>query len=215
MKNCIALILLISFYSLNAQNVFTTNKAWRAEQNKEFADSATSPLTAKARASFDSLSYFPISEEYAVMAYLELTPNSKPFKMQTSTDRLADYRQYGIAHFSLKGEKFEIPVYQNMRLLKIPKYKNSLFIPFTDLTNDVETYPGGRYVDTELQEGDSLLIDFNKAYNPYCAYNDRYSCPIPPSENHLKTKIEAGVLYHSQKKKKNRKIKKPKTSVIH
>ncbi len=215
MKNCIALIFILSLYSTYAQNVFDDNKAWRAEQNKEFSDSATSPLTNEARANFDSLPYFPISEVYAVTAYLELTPASKPFKMKTSTDRLADYRQFGIAHFNIKGEDLKIPVFQNLSLLKNPKYKNYLFIPFTDLTNSVETYSGGRYVEAEIPEGDSLLIDFNKAYNPYCAYNDRYSCPIPPSESHLEARIEAGVLYNSKKEKKSKNVKKPKASVIH
>ena len=205
----------MALFTTRGQDVFERNRSWRAEQNKEFADSATSPLTNKARSSFDSLPYFPISQDFAVTAYLEPTPDSKPFKMLTSTDRLADYKQYGIAHFSIKGQQFKIPVYQNLRLLKIPKYKNSLFIPFTDLTNANETYPGGRYVDTEIPENDSLLIDFNMAYNPYCAYNDRYSCPIPPAENHLETRVEAGVLYIDKKEKASKKIKKPKPSVFH
>ncbi len=214
MKNCFVLLLAISFHSIYAQGVMERNRQWRAEQNKEFADSATSPLTKDDRLAFDSLPYFSISENYAVTAYFELTPGEKPFKMPTSTKRLADYKQYGTAHFSINGKKFSMPVYQNLMLLKNPKYKKYLFIPFTDLTNGVETYPGGRYVEAEIPDGDSLLIDFNKAYNPYCAYNDKYSCPIPPKENHLETRVEAGVLYKSENKDHHDKVNKPKPSII-
>lgn len=215
MKNHLTLLVLLSFFSLYSQSIKEDNRKWRTQQNKDFADSLTSPLTHEDRASFDSLPYFSINENYAVLAFLERTPSSKPFKMLTSTDRLADYRQYGIAHFTFNGEKLQIPVYQNLSLLKNPMYKKYLFVPFTDLTNAKETYPGGRYVEAEIPDGDSLLIDFNKAYNPYCAYNDRYSCPIPPKESHLEIRIEAGVLYESKKEKKSKKVTKPKTSEIH
>ncbi len=194
MKHLSTLIALLIFKSVWAQDVISENRIYRIETNKEFADSATSPLTEVDRKKFDSLHYFPIDEKYAVMATLKLTPKKKPFKMQTSTDRLADYRQYGIATFSIDGQQLELRVYQNMNLLKIPRYKNYLFIPFNDWTNGEETYPGGRYVEASITDGDSLLIDFNKAYNPYCAYNERYSCPIPPKENNLEIRIEAGVL---------------------
>lgn len=206
-----SILLLISCLLCNAQNIIEENKAWRATQNLEFADSVTSPLTAEDRALFDSLPFFPIAEKFAVKTYLELTPDSKPFKMRTSTDRVADYRQYAIARFNIDDNTFELPVYQNLRLAQMPQYKNALFVPFTDLTNDIETYPGGRYLDVQKPEGDSLIIDFNKAYNPYCAYNDRYSCPIPPTDNHLEIRIEAGVLY---KKSNTKKIKTPKVSIM-
>ena len=75
------------------------------------------------------------------------------------------------------------------------KYKNYLFLPFTDLSNDEESYAGGRFIDLEIPEGNEIAIDFNRAYNPYCAYNDKYSCPIPPKENFLNMKILGGVAY--------------------
>ena len=68
-----------------------------------------------------------------------------------------------------------------------------LFLPFTDNTNGVETYGGGRYIDLKIPAGNTINIDFNKAYNPYCAYSDKYSCPIPPPENHLDIEIKAGI----------------------
>jgi uncharacterized protein (DUF1684 family) len=90
-----------------------------------------------------------------------------------------------------------LAIYQNVDLVNTAGYEDYLFIPFKDLTNGEDTYGGGRYLDLKIPEGETILIDFNRAYNPYCAYNHNYSCPIPPFENHLKVKIEAGVKkYH-------------------
>ncbi|RYD73146.1 MAG: DUF1684 domain-containing protein [Sphingobacteriales bacterium] len=94
---------------------------------------------------------------------------------------------------SIDGKSFKLNIYQSQDLKKIEKYKNSLFLPFTDLTSGVESYGGGRYVDLEIPEGELIPIDFNTAYNPYCAYNHKYSCPIPPQENDLAIEIKAGV----------------------
>lgn len=209
MKVFLTSLILLTGQLMLAQNTLEDNLKWRKELNKEFRDSATSPLSSEDLARFDSLSFFPIREKYLVKATLELTPESKPFKMKTTTDRLADYRQYGIAHFTLEGKEFQLPVYQNLRLLQMPKYKKYLFVPFTDLTNGEQTYAGGRYVETEIPEGDTLLIDFNKAYNPYCVYNYKYSCPIPPKENHLEIKIEAGVLDYHKEEPKQEEAEKP------
>ena len=186
---------LLAFSSISlGQNIVEDNLAWRKNQNAEFKDSLTSPLKHKDRLIFDSLAFYPINEMFLVKATITLTPYSAPFKMKTSTDRLADYRQWGIAHFEIDTQSFELPVYQNLRLLNMPEYKSYLFIPFTDLTNGDETYGAGRYVEASIPEGDTLIIDFNKAYNPYCAYNDKYSCPIPPVKNHLEIEVKAGEL---------------------
>ena len=99
--------------------------------------------------------------------------------------------------FRLQGRTFKLPVYQNVELSMQPEYVNYLFLPFTDRTNGAETYGGGRYVDLHGPLGQRVTIDLNNAYNPYCAYSDRYSCPIPPTENHLDTEVRAGVKkYH-------------------
>lgn len=180
--------------TLSAQSIIEDNIAWRKNQNAEFRDSTQSPLKDEDRKKFDSLAFYPINEAFHINAAITLTPDSVPFKMKTSTDRLADYRQWGIAHFEVDSQKFDLPVYQNLRLLSLPKYKDYLFIPFTDLTNGEETYGAGRYVEATIPKGDTLIIDFNKAYNPYCAYNDKYSCPIPPAANHLEIEVKAGEL---------------------
>jgi uncharacterized protein (DUF1684 family) len=94
----------------------------------------------------------------------------------------------------LKGKEYKLTVYQYMKLLNDEKYAKYLFLPFADLTNGKQTYIGGRFIDLEIPDNDDLVIDFNKAYNPLCAYgNPKYSCPIPPVENQLKVKIKAGV----------------------
>ncbi len=104
------------------------------------------------------------------------------------------YVKYGTATFRLKDTTLQLAVYQNLRLIRMPQYRDYLFIPFKDATNGEQTYGGGRYMDiskADIEEG-KLTIDFNKAYNPWCAYSDGYSCPVPPMENHLNVFVKAG-----------------------
>jgi uncharacterized protein len=112
--------------------------------------------------------------------------------MKTTTERLPEYSIYGSVTFRHKGKSYKLNVYQNIELVKKPGFEKHLFIPFNDETNGNETYGGGRFLDVYENGEDVLLIDFNKAYNPYCAYNHKYSCPIPPEANNLKIKIKAG-----------------------
>ena len=121
------------------------------------------------------------------------TKKEKPFEMKTTTSRRPLYVKYGELHFEIDGISCQLNVYQNVEFSKKPGYKNSLFLPFTDYTSGVESYGGGRYIDLEIQKGNNWTIDFNQAYNPYCAYNEKYSCPIVPEENDLKVEIKAGV----------------------
>jgi hypothetical protein len=116
-----------------------------------------------------------------------------PFLMPTTTERKSEEVVYGVVHFQLNGEEHQLEVYRNKELMLQEEHKDYLFLPFTDNTNGEETYAGGRYIDLSVPKGDSIRIDFNKAYNPYCAYNKKYSCPIVPSVNALDTKVLAGV----------------------
>ncbi|MFK7748102.1 MAG: DUF1684 domain-containing protein [Kordia sp.] len=161
--------------------------------NAEYKDASTSPLKAKDLKTFEGLDFFPINNTFKVTATFKRTPNSPIFKMPTSTDRKPEYRRYGIATFTLNGKEFSLEIYRNQKLMKTEEYKNYLFLPFTDETNGFASYGGGRYIDLEIPKGDTIEIDFNKSYNPLCAYNDKYSCPIPPRVNFLKTEINAGV----------------------
>ncbi|GAC1446502.1 MAG: hypothetical protein NVSMB56_05800 [Pyrinomonadaceae bacterium] len=113
--------------------------------------------------------------------------------MPTSNGKSKIHLKYGEIQFVLNGQGLFLSVYQNEKLAQTEKYKDYLLIPFRDATNGTETYGGGRYIDFEIPHSDVVTIDFNRAYNPSCAYNaTRFSCPIPPKENQLKIRIEAG-----------------------
>jgi len=132
---------------------------------------------------------------YRFTARLEKVADSKWFNMPTSGKIQKAFRVYGILHFSKGDTTLQLPVYQSQSLLESPKYRDNLFLPFTDLTSGDETYTSGRYIDLKLgdiQNG-QVILDFNKAYNPYCAYvTGKYNCPIPPRTNQLSIAIHAG-----------------------
>lgn len=139
--------------------------------------------------------FFDINESLIFNAEFERTPYETPFAMSTSTGGENIFVKYGEVYFTIDGEEHTLSVYQSQRLSTNPEYANYLFVPFTDLTTGKTTYGSGRYLDLQIPEGETVLLDFNRAYNPYCAYNSQYSCPIPPAENNLKIPIKAGVKY--------------------
>ena len=173
-------------------------KEYRSELQQEFLDTAETPLTNEGLKIFEGLDYFIIDSVYRVSASLIRTLDEKIFEMKTSTDRLPEYLKYGLAEFTLNGKKLKLNVYQNVKLAENEEYKDYLFVPFRDFTSNESTYGGGRYIETKIPEGDILIIDFNKAFNPYCAYNPKYSCPIPPLENTLEIAIKAGEKSYSK-----------------
>lgn len=166
---------------------------FQKELNEEFKDPETSPLPDRYRKDFESLDFFAPDTNYVVDAKFVRTPESLPFLMPTTTDRKSKEVVYGIAHFSLNGKKQQLEIYQNQELMEQEEYRDYLFLPFSDGTNGKDTYTGGRYIDLRIPDGEVIQIDFNKAYNPYCAYNPKYSCPIVPSVNALHTEVRAGV----------------------
>ncbi|WP_445719068.1 DUF1684 domain-containing protein [Flavobacterium sp.] len=190
--NKILLFLLYSSFAL-AQNDLALAEKFQLELNKSYADSLKSPLTKEDFKHFKGLDFFSINEKYIVQATFIRTKKEKPFGMKTTTSRTPLYVKYGELHFSIEGKDFKLNVYQNKDLIKKPGYADYLFLPFSDLTCGKESYIGGRYVDMRIQKGKIWTIDFNKAYNPYCAYNYEYSCPIVPLENDLDIEILAGV----------------------
>jgi len=139
------------------------------------------------------LDFFEIKNKFIVEAVFIRTKKEKTFQMKTSTDRTPLYKKYGELHFKIDGKKMNLNVYQNIDLIKLQDYKDYLFLPFSDLTNGKESYIGGRYIDMRIPKDHKVIIDFNKSYNPYCAYNYKYSCPIVPLENDLDIEIKAGV----------------------
>ncbi len=175
------------------KKIIRTIKKYQKELNSEFKNKKTSILDPKDFKTFEGLAFYPIDLKFRVEAQFVRTPNEKPFKMKTSTKRLPKYVKYGEAHFTIDGKPFTLNLYQNIKYSKKRDYDNSLFLPFTDYTSGDGSYGGGRYIDIKIPDGDTVIIDFNKSYNPYCAYSHRYSCPIPPQENDLLIRIEAGV----------------------
>ncbi|MDQ6530742.1 DUF1684 domain-containing protein [Flavobacterium sp. LHD-85] len=195
MKTINALALLLVFNFGFAQKKFSKTDAQKFQKkiNSEYADPKTSPLMAEDLKTFKSLDFFPISETYFVNATLVKAKGGKVFEMKTSGTRTPKYIKYGTLNFKINGKPFQLAVYQSLDLIVQEKYKNHLFLPFSDLTTGKESYIGGRYIDLEIPKGNTIAVDFNQAYNPYCAYNYKYSCPLVPQENDLKIEIKAGV----------------------
>ncbi|MBT8319490.1 MAG: DUF1684 domain-containing protein [Gramella sp.] len=187
--NCLA----ITFSNAQSSALVKSAKEFQVQLDHEYADPEESPLDEKDLKDFEGLDFFEIDTTYIVKAEFIRTPAEPPFAMKTSTDRLPVYVKYGELYFILKGKNFKLNVYQNQELVEDPEYFDYLFLPFTDLTNGRSTYGGGRYIDLRIPEFNEVILDFNKAYNPYCAYSGKYSCPIPPRENDLETEIFAGV----------------------
>ena len=161
--------------------------------NAEYKDASTSPLKDNDRKTFTSLDFYKFDSTYVVEARFKRVENAEWFNMKTTTDRVSKERVYGVLSFELKGDSYSLKVYQGQDLMNKEGFEDYLFLPFLDETNGLGSYGGGRYIDLRIPKSDSVIIDFNKAYNPYCAYNAKFSCPIVPRINYLKTKVEAGV----------------------
>jgi uncharacterized protein (DUF1684 family) len=186
----ILFILCQSGFELQAQN----KKEWQAYKEKhldELLSDARKPITAGEK---KHIKYFPFKKSWQIEAtYIPLI-NEPVFQMPTYSGITRDYRKFATATFLYKQEKVSVVLYQNMMLIRQPQFKDYLFLPFKDNTNGKETYGGGRYMDvrTSTVKDGRIILNFNKAYNPYCAYNEGFNCPIPPPENHLLLSIKAG-----------------------
>lgn len=168
---------------------------YQKELNESYLNPETTPLKEDELKDFKGLNFYPYNEKFVVKATLERLKNQPVFKMPTSGRNQPNYKRYGILHFTISDQKFQLEVYQNLDLIKMKGYKKHLFLPFIDETSGNETYGAGRYLDIEIPDGNEILLDFNKAYHPYCAYTIGYSCPITPDVNFLKTEILAGVKF--------------------
>ena len=192
MKKLYTLLVLFAFGFSFGQEKLETAYDYQQNMNRKFADSTSSPLMKEDLSHFKSLDFFPIDESYIVHAVFTRIEGIT-FEMKTTTERKPKYRIYGELKFQLGKKDLKLLVYQNLDLMKKPGYEDYLFLPFSDLTNGKESYIGGRYLDMRIPNSNEVVIDFNKAYNPYCAYNYKYSCPIVPMENDLDIEIKAGV----------------------
>ena len=166
---------------------------WQKEQNHEMATEGSSPMDSAARANFTKLPFYPINFGAYQAVKWERCADSAWFEMPTTTARKPIYRKYATLYFThADGQTYSLTAYQSQALMVQEEYVNYLFVPFGDATKGTDTYGGGRYV--EVTRGEWIL-DFNKAYNPYCAYSGRYSCPKVPLENILPIPILAGTMY--------------------
>lgn len=169
-------------------------QAYQKEQNEAFLDPVSSPLTPEQQAGFDGHDFFPINSAYKVLARFEPTPEAKAFQMTTSNGGKQLYRRLGILYFDLNGEALTLEAYLKIQSFGLSSKVNYVFLPVADLTNGETTYSGGRYLHFEgIPAGDQWEIDFNKLYNPLCAYNERIECPLVPAPNYLPMKVEAGI----------------------
>ena len=199
MKHILTLVsFLISIISFSQNNFQQEAKAFQKELNKQYADTAESPLAKEDLLTFKHLDFYDINKKYRVNAKFKRTENSLPFKMKTTTNRAPIYEKYGEVEFVIDEKTIKLNVYQSHRLREMDEYKDYLSLPFTDETSGKTSYGGGRYVDLKIPSGDTIIIDFNKAYNPYCAYNHKYSCVVPPAENHIPIEINAGVMKYKK-----------------
>ncbi len=198
MKKLLFLLVLLSLISCNSQDKrpLTGKTEYQRKENARFKDASRSPLKKKDLKNFRGLDFYPVDSSYVVMAMLKRTPDEPIFEMATTTERKPLYRQYGILSFTLKGKTLKLHLYQDQDNIRDLRYKDNLFLPFTDDTSGDGSYGGGRYMDvfiSQINEDGTVLLNFNNTYNPYCAYNEKYSCPITPRKNHLDIAIEAGV----------------------
>lgn len=163
----------------------------RRRKNEEFKNSEDSPLLEEVKGQFQGLSYFPVDLTYRFEGQIHRHEKKETFEMIASDGKHRKAQRYGTFHFELEGQEYSLQIY---KLLDLPKqYSKFLLVPFTDGTSGNQCYDGGRYIDLEERRDNHYLIDFNLAYNPSCVYGKKgYSCPIPPAENDLSVRIEAG-----------------------
>ena len=194
MRILLSIVIIFSFSCKEKKRYQDVNLTeYQRQVNNYFKDASVSPLKPKDLKNFQGLDFFEFDSIYVVKAKIEETKESLPFKMKTTTDIPADVRKYADLFFQITDKEFELSVYENLEYEGVEGYENYLFLPFLDETNENETYGGGRYLDLFLNGTDSIIIDFNKAYNPKCVYDENFSCPIVPRKNFLNTRIKAGV----------------------
>jgi uncharacterized protein (DUF1684 family) len=170
-----------------AMDYVSTVQAERTRKDEAFRRQIDQPIPLAAQQLFLPLKYFPIDPAYAVTASFTPAAVRTPLKMPTSTGLMRDMEQVGTLSFTLKGQLLTLGAY-----LEAGTPPDRLFLPFTDLTSGTETYAAGRYLELNRTPTGIYTIDFNRAFHPYCYYNENYDCPYPPPSNRLPTPVRAG-----------------------
>lgn len=185
-------IFFIIWYSMsgNEENYQFHLNNHRAKYEKSLLSGKNAPI--QDRKKFTGLHFFPDSMKYIVQAKVEKFDEFKTVEMTTNLNEKRLYIYYATLHFELHNQKVSLVLFQNQQDV------TEFFLPFTDKTTGNSTYPSGRYLDVKMNNTGFIELDFNKTYNPYCAYNHNFSCPIPPKENFLPIKIEAGEMNYKK-----------------
>lgn len=201
MKN-LKLLLFISII-FQGNKLFAQDKeeilTYRKAHIEELLADPRKPITENEQ---KDVTYFKINKKWKKEATFSVLENEPVFQMPTYSGITRDYRKYATATFEHQKQLVTLYLYQNISLIRQPQYRDYLFLPFKDDSNGNSTYAGGRYMDVRISnvKDGKISLNFNKAYNPYCAYNDGFNCPIPPNENHLVFKIPAGERNFKSKK---------------
>ncbi len=188
-----SLLLLVTFSACSPKLFHKASDidAYRQAYKEKFDNDSHAPLKGK---QLDDMRFYDNDDRFKVQATIVKNPEPVPFDVNTSSGMIKQFHKFADAYFTIDGQEYQLEIYQNMKLIRMPQYRDYLFLPFNDLTNGEATYGGGRYIDLKIKDikDGKLVIDFNKCYNPYCAYRSGYNCPIPPLANKLDIAIEAG-----------------------
>ncbi|RXM37601.1 hypothetical protein BOQ62_21815 [Chryseobacterium sp. CH21] len=199
MKKYIFLFLLLPLWFFSQKKMSKEEKEvqkFQKELNAEYLNPKETPLRGDNFKNFKQHPFFPFDAKYRVTAKFVKSKDTQPFELPTSSGKTKTYQEYGKATFTLDGKPYTVTLYQSLDLIKQEKYKDYLFLPFRDATNEKETYGGGKYMDLKIPKGNTIVLDFNQSYHPFCAYNAYdYNCPVVPEENKLPVEIRAGVMY--------------------
>jgi uncharacterized protein (DUF1684 family) len=189
------LFLLLILNACSAKKILSpytdTLNEYRETYKNGFLKDPRSPLTAE---DIKDLDFFPADENWKLNCTCQRVTDAKPFEMPTYSGVTRTYLLHSIAKCAYKNQNITLHLYKNIHQPINPLYKNNLFLPFKDYTNNESTYGGGRYInlmDTDIKN-ETIEIDLNKSYNPWCAYSDGFNCPIPPRENHIELEVIAG-----------------------
>ena len=185
------LLLLPLAFSAKGQTYADSIATYREQYIKDLLAEPRKPVQAS---QIKYISFFKPDVNYRVWATFTPKPGSSPFLVNTHSGKQKPFKEYGVLSFTVNNMPLELHVYQSVSMINDPSHKDDLFVPFNDETNYETTYAGGRYIDMKVSDiqDNRVLLDFNKCYNPYCAYTDGFSCPIPPTENRLHVQISAG-----------------------
>ncbi len=189
------ILMTFSFFA-NAQGADSITQEiqkFQVELNQQYLSKEHSPLSKKERKRFEGHSFFEIDLNFIVVAEFLFIEVEDTVEMPTSSGGAKLFRPYAKLRFKIGHEACELTAYQSLLLRETIEYRSYLFVPFRDATSGNESYGGGRYLDLVIPNATTVKLNFNLAYNPYCAYTTGYNCAIPPIENTLKIAIRAGL----------------------